>query len=197
MQGLFYLTQQQLSGFAVAFPPDSICNSDRLWLLHVVTKHRDPGCGNRQELGTGQSSDLLPPMPRDTKKGWPAFTEELPPTTRQQEHFSQDTSQKINGSTIINWALGSTPTKIVCLAKSRLFHAFLSWKCIKRILNIHWRQDPPSVLPSLCSGRGFAEAVCTAGLCMSQLPLIYPRFAAHSVATKKHQAISKKWETLK
>lgn len=102
MQGLFYLTQQQLSGFAVAFPPDSICNSDRLWLLHVVTKHRDPGCGNRQELGTGQSSDLLPPMPRDTKKGWPAFTEELPPTTRQQEHFSQDTSQKINGSTIIN-----------------------------------------------------------------------------------------------
>lgn len=60
MQGHFYFTQQQLSGFAVAFPLDSICNGDWLWLSHVVPHHRNPACGNRQELGQAKAVAYCP-----------------------------------------------------------------------------------------------------------------------------------------
>lgn len=136
MQGHFYFTQQQLSGFAVAFPLDSICNGDWLWLSHVVPHHRNPACGNRQELGQAKAVAYCP-HPQRHQEGLAAPTQELPPTARQGEHLSHGTSQKINGSTKITRALGSTPTKIVCLAKSSLFHVFLSWKYIKHTLSIH------------------------------------------------------------
>lgn len=136
MQGHFYFTQQQLSGFAVAFPLDSICNSDWLWLLHVVYSPQKSWMWEQARAGGRPKLWPIAPIRRHQEglaclhRG--AATHSQAGRALHPQHIS-----KINGSTRITWALGSTPTKIVCLAKSRLFHAFLSWKCIKHILDIH------------------------------------------------------------
>lgn len=189
MQRHFYFTQHGSSAFAALFPLDSVCNSDWALVLHVVTHHRNPKMGKSARAGgQAKAQTHRPPVPwghHGTRRGQGCPEGGAAALSRtascQREQLSRCTPKKTDVSQRITWASGSTSTRFIYACQIKSFSCFLKLETHRTSLKMSAKSSIPS---QACSGRAFAEAVCTTGLCLARLPSIYLCFAAHSAAPK-------------